>query len=116
MKKYVSPKIEFNSLNLREDIADTCWGHQANKKGSPTFYYDVKVEGYISFTLGYTGSCDSPNAQNILYYSYKGEAASDGSKYEYEVESALIAGGGNAGQNYKGMSFTFPEKPSETWS
>ena len=115
MKKYVSPKVEFNTLNLKENIAATCWGYQANGK-SPTFYYDVAGEGYVSFTLGKTGSCDSPDAINILYYKYKGEDGVSGSQYESEVEKALASKGGNAGQNYDGITIDFPIAPDPGWS
>lgn len=118
MRKYISPKVEFNALKLKENVADTCWGFQTKEDDSkqPKFYYDVAGQGYVSFQLGYTGSCDSPNSTKILYYAYNNAEATNGDKYKSEIDAALKLGGGNSGQNYNGLTTDFPNVPKPSWS
>lgn len=116
-KQYTAPEIMFADFKTKERIADTCWGLTETHTHQYTRYYDVEGPGYVSFNvIGGSGSCSNPDAYNIHYYEYKGEAWVDGSKYEAELERALMAKGGNGGQPYKEIAVDFPVRPDPSWS
>ena len=114
-KKYEKPRIEFHDLQLKEEIANTCWGGHGNPK--MTWYYDTKGIGYVSFQIG-GGKC-TLNLSNVKYYKDKddpGTLISSGPQYN-ELYTALKNSGGESGNPFKGEDTgLFPNKPNEGWS
>lgn len=112
-KKYEKPTIEFHGLQLKEDIANTCWGGHGN---TMTWYYDTKGEGYVSFQIG-GGKC-TLNLSNVIYYKDihdTGTLISSGPQYD-ELKAALRASGGESGNPFKGEGSEFPNTPNPGWS
>ena len=95
MKKYESPKIEFQLIRLNEQIAKTCWGHH----GTDTLlWYDSPGSGYISFKIA-DGSC----AFNPIEITYKGfPEDTDFAAVESEFRKTVKASGGDQGNPFKG--------------
>ena len=110
MKKYESPKVEFQKIRLNEKIANTCWGYHSSSK---ELYYDYKGTGYIGFYI--TGSSCEFGGEKIRvnYYNIPLE---EQSKAYNEFYQAVINSGGSSGNPFKGEgSVIFPD-PDPSWS
>ena len=110
---YKSPEIKFESFQLKEEIANTCWGGHGN---SMTWYYDISGEGYVSFQIG-GGSC-TLNLSNITYHDKSGNTSpvTVGSAMYNELAKALKDSGGESGNPFKGEGVDFPITPDPGWS
>lgn len=115
-KKYEKPRIEFHDLQLKEEIANTCWGGHGDP--NMTWYYDTKGIGYVSFQIG-RGNC-TLNLSNVKYYKYKGDSGIvlDENDTRYvELYTALKNSGGESGNPFKGEDTgLFPNNPDGRWS
>lgn len=57
-KQYQSPIVRFESLRLRENIAEVCWGYDSNGFTGYLYYDDKDVDGYTKFRIStFSGSC-----------------------------------------------------------
>lgn len=110
-KKYESPKIEFQDLQLKEDIANVCWGGHGN---SMTWYYDIDGPGYVSFQIA-GGKC-TLNLDQVTYYYANGEVGTITQEQYNELSKALKNSGGESGNPFKGEGVDFPIKPDPSWS
>lgn len=113
-KKYEKPRIEFHDLQLKEEIANTCWGGHGN---GMTWYYDTKGTGYVSFQIG-GGKC-TLNLSNVTYYKNStdnGTLIGKGNPQYNELEAALRDSGGESGNPFKGEGVDFPNTPNPSWS
>lgn len=114
-KKYEKPRIEFHDLQLKEEIANTCWGgHIGGNKGGLTWYYNTKGEGYVSFQIK-EGNC-ALNLVNVTFYHKNGTVGSITQDQINELNAALAASGGDDGNPFKGEGVNFPNKPNPFWS
>ena len=121
-KKYESPRIEFHDLQLKEEIANQCWG--GSGKGV-TWYYDTDGPGFVSFQsdANLTGrkkdqgnNCGDLYLCNVRFYTDKSDKVgtpidSNNPKYtEFynALEDELRNSGGNAGNPFKGENGKFP--------
>ena len=113
MKNYESPKIDFQELQLREEISATCWGNHGK---DVTYNYDTEGLGYVSFQIA-AGDC-ALNLTNVYYYEEIGGKAqplnSNDAKYQ-ELYNALVNSGGAEWNPFKGIKY-FPEQPDPSWS
>lgn len=110
MKKYESPKVEFESIRLNEKIANTCWGHHG--KGTQLFY-DVKGAGYIGFYIT-GGSCEFGEGKiSVNYYNIPEKNKDNAYKEFYK---AVINSGGDTGNNYNGEGTVIKPNPDPNWS
>ena len=115
-KKYEKPRIEFHDLQLKEEIANTCWGGHIKKNGKgSTWFYDTKGEGYVSFQIN-SDSC-ALSLANVTFYHKNGTVGSITQDQINELNAALAASGGNEGTNFKGEDTgLFPNNPDSRWS
>lgn len=110
MKKYESPKVEFQSIRLNEKVANTCWGYHSSSK---ELFYDYKGTGYIGFYI--TGSSCEFGTGNISVKYYDVPADEQTKAYD-EFYKAVINSGGGTGNPFKGEgSIIFPD-PDPSWS
>lgn len=101
-------------MQLKEEIANTCWGGHGNRM---TWYYDIKGPGYASFQIS-GGKCTLTDKtfSNVTYYDAKGNPGSlNGDQYN-ELLNALKKSGGESGNPFKGEGREFPTQPSADWS
>ena len=113
-KKYEKPRIEFHDLQLKEEIANTCWGGHGN---SMTWFYDTKGPGYASFQIS-GGKCTltKDTFSNVTYYDAKGNPGTITSDQYNELYTALKNSGGESGNPFKGEGKEFPTTPDPSWS
>lgn len=82
MKKYESPKVNFEELKLSESIADRCWA-EGTKNGDGDVYYNAGGEyGQVRLVLNTAGSCGHSTVQYVeangeKYYDDKIEGNGD---------------------------------------
>lgn len=107
-KNYESPKIEFKNLNLKETIADKCWGW-ADKKNQPNLYYDIEGTGWVVFKVT-GGDCVLNNADEITIVEFKNTNIT---KQEFYEE--LCKAGGNSGNPWNGTKYS-ETGPGDNWS
>lgn len=115
MKNYQSPEIEFQDMQLKEDIANVCWGGHSYAR---TWYYDTEGTGYVSFQIS-GGSCDL-NLANVMFYENNNATpvpVTQGTEKYDELYQAALKSQGNSGQSFKGEKEGFPiDKPDQGWS
>ena len=114
MKNYKSPEIQFQDLEVREEVANTCWGYH----GTDTkLYCDIPGEGYTSFQID-TGSC-ALNLIEVKYYDGKGTVTNlnVGDEKYNQLYSILVKSGGNQGNPFSGEgTVVIPDNPNPSWS
>ncbi len=91
-KSYVSPVVRFEGLQLREDIANVCWGYNANGDRNH-LYYDT-TPGYMKITLNHTGGCGNNASYSVSYEN----------NCPLRISDILV----NHGSNFEGHSFCKP--------
>ncbi|MBC5630258.1 hypothetical protein H8S20_15460 [Clostridium sp. NSJ-6] len=110
MNKYISPEIEFKKINIRENIANTCWGYHSSSK---ELFYDYKGKGYIGFYI--TGSsCEFGTGKiSVKYYNVPED---EQTKAYNEFYNAVIESGGDSGNPFKGEGSVILPDPDPSWS
>lgn len=63
-KQYQPPIVRFENLRLLENIADVCWGYDANGYSGYLYYDRENVDGYTKFKIStHSGACSNNKDQ-----------------------------------------------------
>ncbi|MPN31387.1 hypothetical protein SDC9_178861 [bioreactor metagenome] len=88
MKKYESPKLEFERISLKEGIADgNCYSQLANKTNI-TRYYDPDGKGWVKFTLSGNNCGNSPGF-SVSHVEVEGGGSFDPNTVSSTISSIL---------------------------
>lgn len=112
MKKYVSPKVEFKGLGLKQNIAKTCWGNHGVPAPEGDYFYDYSGKGYIKFTITGKSCTLNESTVNIIYIDVP---ESEQGKAKSEFFLAIKNAGAESANNWNGTDTIYPD-PDPSWS
>lgn len=117
-REYSSPKVDFQVVSLKREIANRCWAHA--KKDGEQLYYNTEGKGYVIFEV--YGADDCSGSGGIKYHIIgTGSNSGDLSSEEDMAARAKFDvwwnnRGSNEGSNFAGGSDYSETKPNPSWS
>lgn len=117
-REYSSPKVDFQVVSLKREIANQCWAHA--KKDGERLYYNTEGKGYVIFDVSGSNNCSGNDG---IRYNILGTGSNSGDLTNEEATAAITKfdawwkdRGSNAGSSFKGDSNYSEEGPQPSWS